>query len=374
MSRPTIQNGQEPLVLKKTVVFRPTVTTDTLKGGQLVSYNYDSVLDWEKNSKTVNSFSRTAVAFAEGSQDFNARFLEVEKPASGNLNHFAGVVALTDDGATDGDIIEILIPVEGAVVPVYTDLSVTNGSTILAVKSASYKATNPVYGGSTTPSRVIGIALETKDRSTVNGLTWMRFHSGLRLGEGVSANNYQVGASAATGTMLPCSISVESIQTGGEFHSIRIRGELAGAGSFSSGLVRLEGVVNANIVAVSGVAAVGISNHLIFKTGCTPGAGRYAGSWIKIENQDATPADLAAADICTLWLSMQNNDAPSTSCQIYLDSDGTDDPDYFLISKSDAAVVATAFTGDITFDTNDVGLKVKIGATTRYIVTTDGYV
>jgi len=106
----------------------------------------------------------------------------------------------------------------------------------------------------------------------------------------------------------------------------------------------------------------------------TPGAGRYAALWAKTENQDGTPADLAAASICALWLSIQNNDAPASSCMIYVDSDGSDDPDYFLISKDNAAVVATAFTGDITFDTNDVGLKVLIGATTRYIPTTDAYV
>ena len=142
MSRPTIQNGQETLTLKKSVVFRPTTTTDTLKTGYLLCYNYDSVKDWEENITTQHNLSRTAVAFAEGSQDFNARLLEVEKPTSGNLNHFAGVACEGYEGAVTGDVIEIAVPVEGSVIPVYTDLSVTNGATILAANSASYKATN----------------------------------------------------------------------------------------------------------------------------------------------------------------------------------------------------------------------------------------
>lgn len=370
MSRPTIGYGQETLTLKKTVVFRPTVTADTLKGGQLVCYNYDSVKDWEENTKTVGNFSRSEVDFAEGSQDFTARYLEVEKPASGNLNHFAGVVDPEFDGAENGDIIEIAIPVEGAVVAVYTDLSVTNGATILAANSGSYKATNPLYGGSTTPSKVIGIALETIDRSSTNGLTWMRFHSGLRFGMGVSANNYATGVGVTTElSVIPCSIAIETSQTDGDFSAFRIRGELIGAGgnAYLGAAIRAEGIVNANTAAMSGLtdAVCAVSSHLIFKTGCTPAAGIYSGLWVNAENIDSTPADLAAIDIYAMHVTMNNNDAPSLSAMIKFDSKGSDDPDYFCVFEDTGACSGVVSISNApALATGDIMVKVKVSTGT----------
>jgi len=370
MSRPTIQNGQETLTLKKSVVFRPAVSTDTLKTGYLLCYNYDSVKDWEENTKTVNSFSRAEVDFAEGSQDFNARLLEVEKPASGNLNHFAGVVCEGYEGAVTGDVIEIAVPVEGSVIPVYTDLSVTNGATILAANSASYKATNPLYGGSTTPSAIVGIALETIDRSSTNGLAWMRVNRGIRFGEGVSANGYTTGVGVTTElSVIPCSIAIKTEQTDGDFSAFRIRGELAGAGAsgYLGAAIRAEGVVNAATAVKTGLvdAVCAVSSHLIFKTGNTPAAGLYSGLWANIENIDATPADLAACDICALHITMNNNDAPSESSMLKFDSKGSDDPDYFAVFEDTGACAGTVSTGDApALATGDIMAKVKVAGGT----------
>ena len=370
MSRPTINSGQETILLKKSVVFRPATSTDTLKTGYLVCYNFDSVKDWEENTKTQNSFSRAEVDFAEGSQDFSARILEVEKPASGNLNHFAGVVADGYEGAVSGDVIEIVVPVEGAVVPVYTDLSVTNGSTILAANSASYIATNPLYGGSTTPSAVVGIALETIDRSSTNGLTWMRFDKGIRFGMGVSANNYSAGVGVSTElSVMPCSIAIETPQTDGDFSAFRVRGELIGAGScaYLGAAIRAEGVVNAATVVKSGLtdAVCAVSSHLIFKTGCTPGAGIYSGLWVNLENIDSTPADLAACDVYALHVTMNNNDAPSLSAMMKFDSKGSDDPDYFMVFEDLGACKGTVSAANApALATGDLMVKVKVATGT----------
>lgn len=370
MSRPTIGYGQETLTLKKTVVFRPTVTTDTLKGGQLVCYNYDSVKDWEENTKTVNRFSNAEVAFAEGAQDFTARYLEVEKPASGNLNHFAGIVDPEYDGAVNGDIVEVAIPVEGAVAAVYTDLSVTNGATILAVNSGSYSATNPLYGGSSTPSKVIGIALETIDRSSTNGLVWMRFHSGIRFGEGVTTNGYTTGVGVTTElSVIPCSIAIKTEQTDGDFSAIRIRGELAGAGgsAYLGAAIRAEGVVNANTDVKTGLtdAVCAVASHLIFKTGCTPAAGIYSGLWVNAENIDSTPADLAAIDIFAMHVTINNNDAPSLSAMMKFDSKGSDDPDYFIVFEDTGACSGVVSVTDApALATGDIMVKVKVSTGT----------
>ncbi len=342
MSRPTIQNGQEPLVLKKTVVFRPASTTDTVKEGYALFYNYDSVKDWEGNTATQNTFSRTAVSFAEGSQDFNARYLEVEKGSSGNVLNFAGFVACGHNDAGNGDIIEILVPVEGAVIPVYTDLSVTNNATILAVRSGSYFATNPVYGGSAAPSRIIGIAVETIDRSSDNGLTWMRFTNGLSVGPGATSNQLIVGESASSGELIPYMISVKTIQTGGTFNALRIRGELNGADSGTGeggGIIRLEGVVNSTSIASTSA----VSTHLVFKTGATADSGAtFTGLYCKVENQDSTPAALASNEVAAARFVTQLNEDPGTHSQLIFETEGSDKPDYWFTAKDANAVTFAA--------------------------------
>lgn len=351
--------GFEPLLVKKRVVFRPASSTDTLKTGYALCYNYDLVEDWQENTQTAPDGPDAVASYAEGNQEFNARFLTVEKPLGKNIDHFAGWVCEESDGAGDGEFINIYVPVEGAVIPVYTDLSVANSATVLAVNPGSYAMGNPVYGGSTTSSVMQGIALETINRSSVNGLTWMLVKKGLSLGLGVSTN-LVIGA-ASTGEIIPFIISAESPQTGGTFNMIRIRAELTGAGASggtSGGLaLRVEGVVNGNTATHTSAA----STHLIFKTGNTPSAGLYAGLWVKLENQDSTPADLAAVDVCVLWISMQNNDAPNQSCMIYFDSDGSDDPDYLFVAKTASAISGVvSITNAPVLATGDVMAKVKI--------------
>lgn len=169
MSRPTIQSGQEPLVVKKEVVFRPATSTDTLKVGYAVCYNQDSVKDWEGNTATQHNLSRTAVAFADGSQDFNARFLEVEKPATANLPFFAGIVAEESAGAVSGDIITILVPTQTCVVPIYADVSVTLADAMY-IHDGDYDVNITAASGT-----LIGAAVETIDRSGTAGKCWMRY-------------------------------------------------------------------------------------------------------------------------------------------------------------------------------------------------------
>lgn len=366
-----VSQGNESLVQVKEVIFTPASSTDTVKGGYAVCYNYDAVDDYAGFTTTENQFSKAAVTYVEGAQDFNARYLEVEKPAASNLHAFAGIVHPDSDGAGTGAVIKIFVPVNG-VVPVYTDLSTVNGQTLLAIKSASYKVTNPIYGGSTTPFRVIGVAAETIDRSSTNGLCWGRIGSeyGCEFtGCGVSANNLQIGSGASSGTILSKFLSVETIQTGGDFSAYRIRGEVAGAGAnaYLGAAIRAEGIVNANTVAQSGLTdvACAISSHLIFKTGNTPGAGIYSGLWANLENIDSTPADLAACDIYALHVTINNNDAPSLSAMIKFDSKGSDDPDYFCVFEDTGACSGVvSITNAPALATGDIMVKVKVATGT----------
>ena len=365
-----VSQGNESLVQVKEVIFTPSTVTDTVKGGYGVCYNYDALIDYQGFTSTEPQFSKSAVTYVEGAQDFNARYAVVEKPAASNLNSFAGIVHPDSDGAGLGAVIKIFVPVNG-VVPVYTDLDCVNGQTLFALNSASYVLTTPVYGGSSSPFRVVGVAVETISRVTTSGLCWARIgpEYGCQFsGCGASANNLQVGSDTSTGTVISKFLSIETTQTGGDFSAYRIRGELAGAGS-SGGYgvaLRADGVVNANTVATVGAGgAVAVACHLTFKTGCTPGSAVYAALWAKIENQDSTPADLASAQICALWLSIQNNDAPSRSSVIYIDSEGSDHPDYFLTIKGAQAVAGTISVSNApALAQGDIMMKVLITAGT----------
>ena len=358
-----VSQGNESLVQVKEVIFTPSTVTDTVKGGYGVCYNYDSVKDYTGFTTTENQFSKSAVTYVEGAQDFNARYLEVEKPAASNLHAFAGIVHPDSDGAGIGAVIKILVPVNG-VVAVFTDLSTVNGQTLLAIKSGSYEITNPVYGGSSTPFRVIGVAVETKDRITTSGLVWGRIgpEYGCEFtGCGVSANNLQVGSDASSGTLIAKFLSVETIQTGGDFSAYRIRGEIAGAGGsgeLGAG-ARIEGVVNSTLVDNTCAASI----HLIFKTGATnaTGTGLFEGLYCKVENQDSTPAALASANVQALRLVTQLNEDPGVHAMIRFETEGSDKPDYLFTAKDISAIAGGVSSGDAPAPAaGDIMCKVKI--------------
>jgi len=91
-------------------------------------------------------------------------FLRVERPASDNVDRFAGVMAGGPKvGKTGPAWIDIFIP-NGAVVPVRTDVSCTTDVTILAIADGEEE-----LGAPTSATRPVAIARETLD-STDNRL------------------------------------------------------------------------------------------------------------------------------------------------------------------------------------------------------------
>lgn len=127
--------------------------TDTLLEGYLLCYNYDTTTD------------RDGDTIAEGSQ-CNGRYLKVEKPSTNNANFFAGVVAAESANKVGPCEITIIEPTS-VIIPVYTDVNCTNGTTYLYAANATYIA-------QATGAVVIGLANETINRSGTNGLTLCR--------------------------------------------------------------------------------------------------------------------------------------------------------------------------------------------------------
>jgi hypothetical protein len=93
------------------------------------------------------------------------RGVNVEQPAAGNLDDFAGVVHASYAGVTGPAWIDLLLPAPwGPAINVYTDQNCTINATLLSVQPGSYAL------GGADDGRVVAKALQTIDRSTTNGL------------------------------------------------------------------------------------------------------------------------------------------------------------------------------------------------------------
>ena len=124
--------------------------TDVLYGGYALCYDADT-LERQGDDDT------TAALVNE------QRATRVEKPAAANINYFAGVVAEKSSGLTGPCFITILLPTaHGTSVNVWTNASTTAVSTKLYLTIGSYALT-------TSGPVLVAEALQTIDRSTVNG-------------------------------------------------------------------------------------------------------------------------------------------------------------------------------------------------------------
>lgn len=139
--------GTEAIARRKRVYY---TGTSTIYEGMALCYDWDTTTS-----------RRSLTTIAEGSQ-CDGKYMDVEDPATANLQWFAGVVADgTWIGSTGPKWLDIYVP-NGAVVPVRTDQNCTVGVTVLGVANGN---TSLTVGG-----RPVAVALETVDRST-DGIT-----------------------------------------------------------------------------------------------------------------------------------------------------------------------------------------------------------
>ncbi len=145
-----IQYGQDVSALKRVYY----TGSDTLREGYCLCYDIDT----------------TSVDAATLASD--ARGFYVEKPTAANVKYFAGVVAASADGITGPAYIEIVdISDRNLCANVWTEENCTIGTTVLSVKPASYAA------GSSTEGPAIGVALQTVDRSSTNGVVQAKLYN-----------------------------------------------------------------------------------------------------------------------------------------------------------------------------------------------------
>lgn len=361
--KPMIGTNVDCLAETKQVYFRPTAD-DTVRVGDLVCYNWDLTTDYKERGTTPIT---GGTAYAEGSQNYTGRLFVVEKPATANLQFFAGVVAaLGDKAGADGDLIEIYVP-NGAVVPVMSDQYCLNGRTIVAVRNGVYEGSYP-----SSAARPIGIAMETKDRSTDDGLVWTKVDPNMFAWQ-YHSSALNVDDEALTNDVIINKLHYTTAQTGGRFTAFEIKATVAGTPACTG-----YGITVYTQTDISGIMTgqnAGISHWTNFNAGGDIG-GQYFAMEIGIYAGD--DVDLTGIDsgevITPLCLRTQldtASDPPDagTHWMMYLRADGSDTPDGLFYAKDLASIGAYAsVTNAPALATGDIMIPVRILNSTYYIV------
>ena len=232
----------DPINVTKRVFWTPVTTTTILKVGQPVCYNSDSVLDHKARSVDPTHLGLTIDTYAQGEQEFTGRLFVVEEPLTDNLNAFAGIVKnLGPKAGAIGDMIEIFTPVEDVMVPVLTDQNCVEERTIMGIRNGA--GTDVSY-----PGRPIGVAQETKDRSTNDGMVWMKFrnfeYDATNAAGDATLNSLIIDDEAAANAVTIKALNVRFDGTG-RARALYYVGEINGAGHCAYGMFKFRTYVGA---------------------------------------------------------------------------------------------------------------------------------
>ncbi len=294
----------------KRVYWRPVTATTVLKIGQPVCYNSDAVVDHKERTADPTHLGLTKDTYAEGEQEFTGRLFIVEEPSTANLMSFAGIVkSLGEKAGKDGDMIEIFVPTEGAIVPVYTDQDCVFDRTIVGILNASVKVTKPGHP--------MGVAKETKDRSGTDGMVWMEFRKFIH---GNTNETLQVDDDNTTAVRLH-HINVEFLQTAGQCSALFIEAAVGSGGNADSYDYGLAAYFQAT-----------------YKSGSTIGSATVVGVWMNIDDGANTvdgghisaiqagiyqagsddPWEQDQVSVAPLQLNLQIEDDPGNNCLTYI--------------------------------------------------------
>lgn len=357
--------------LTKRVYFRPSSSTDTVRVGDLVCYNSDIVKDHKERTADPSHLGLTQDTYAEGEQEFTGRLFIVEKPATANIDFFAGVVkSLGDQAGGDGDFIEIFVPTEGAVVPVMSNIACTLNTTILAVRNGAYEASVPRH-----PAYPIGIAMETKDRSGTDGLVWMRFDS-RNFMKGSPSGNLNI-PDELTGGMQLNKIRVDNACTGGTQRLLRMEMVLEGTGGntqfgcfqFNT---KINGTVDNDCHSVSAALIFGASADFpTLPAGTNPAEGHCA-LYVSVEG-DAGP-DYTDRAIYGITFGLYLDESGGSVATLYPMNFNTENSTaqwqgLFRAGEiADLGITAQGASGQTqSWNTDDLVIPIMIGQTAYYI-------
>ncbi|MEE8208950.1 MAG: hypothetical protein V3T88_08385 [Nitrosomonadaceae bacterium] len=354
----------------KRVFFRPSTAADTIRVGDQVCYNSDSVQDHKERTADPSHLGLTQDTFAEGEQEFTGRLFIVEKPATANLHAYAGVVkSLGEKIGGDGDMIEIFIPTEGAIVPVISDQNCTLDRTIMGIRNNAYEASYP--------GRPIGVAIETVNRDTTDGLVWMRFknfdYGGINGASDATANSLIVD-DEATSNNIVIDFRNYRFDGTGRARALYYIGEINGLGHSTWGMFKFRTYVSAALVA--NVVHV-ITANLHFKDAATIAV--TSGHWnsalyATVETEVTTTApDLSGGSVAGLSLEYyvdETTGAPANAFCLYVHTDAAKGQwDGLLAIRNAGDCGDYSSTGNApALATGDKMIPVYIAGSTYYLV------
>ena len=362
----------DPIAQSKRVFFRPSAA-DTVRVGDLVCYNWDIDGDHKERSSDPTHLGLRDDDYAEGAQDYTGRLFIVEKPATANLQFFAGVVkALGPKAGADDDMIEIWVP-NGAVLPVMCDQYCTAGRTIVGLRDGAYEGSYP-------EGRPIGIAMETIDRSTDDGLVWVKVDPDRFLwvegddnaltiddeasGSDVSISKIRVTSAQTTGSVAMMTLVLNTVNTdGGSMMYWEYGNTGTGAGGMklinayveASGTAIVKDVIGmkmqVNLLASSALLSPAVATGIMSKVHLKTGGGAHTGDVY------AGRFELGLDDTTTGKIAM-----------LYFGIAGAGTPDYFFEAADGNTV---AYTADVSGTNQSGALKIYLGGVVHYLHTFD---
>lgn len=154
-------NASDSLQIRKVTFY--SATEVTLREGDAMSYD---------NDDTNAPVTSTTVA------EKNLRGRRVVAPATANLGGFAGLVAPSSAGVVAAagvpTPIDIIVPRRGDVCYGYTNVNCTKNSTVLGITNAGGRILVS-HADATLNVDMVGICLQTVDRSSTNGTVLLKF-------------------------------------------------------------------------------------------------------------------------------------------------------------------------------------------------------
>ena len=272
-----------------------------------------------------------------------------------NISAFAGVVAAGGwCGQAGPRMVEIFVP-NGAVVPVRSDQNCVLGRTILAVNSNEQHLTAPL--GSY--ARPVAIAWETVDTATTTGLVLAKLDPNIFLYQ-KGDNDSLLADDEDTGGMIVNRINVETAKASGAFCALEVRSKTTGGATSNStsggGLAAyLRSQVTGTVT--SSVVGVGINTTI---TGGTPT--EYITSLhCRLHEDGATMTSANKCTALTLELNVTDDVKAHNLGYMYLEQNGAQAPDNFILSSDLAALPAVVFTGDVSLN-GQYGIKVYLSS------------
>lgn len=299
----------------KRVYWRPVTATTVIKVGQPICYNSDSVQDHKERTADPAHLGLTQDTYAEGEQEFTGRLFIVEEPLTANLHAWAGIVkSLGPEAGGDGDMIEIWIPTEGAVVPVISDQNCTLDRTIIGIRNGE--------AATSYPGRPIGVALETKDRSTTDGLVWMKFknfdYQAINAGGDSAGNSLIVDDEGTTNSVLINSVSVKFNGSAIYNRVLYMVGELAGGGAGLNGMFKFRTYVSSTMTSLVQVVCGNL--HLKDDGVIISGSGEYNSAfYATVETEEtSSPAVLTGATVVAYQAAYYLDESETTPTNAYV--------------------------------------------------------